>query len=371
MFLFAGEGDTVHEGDHAPLSSIGAYCAAHALVDASCAALVFSAAASGRLPAEQALFAVVVYNLLAFASQPLLGWFVNDVSAARVWARVGGLAVVVAFVASLSGLLIWPAIVLTGIGNAVFHLGGGVIALRAQPGRATIPGLYVAPGAAGLAAGLWMGAHQLLPWLPALTLLLVIPILRGAAGTSDAHASTSRRISTAVPFAVIGVLFAVVAARAFIGSAVPLPWKVDPGLLVALTAAVVAGKAAGGVLADRFGRVFVGVGALVVSAPLLMVALGSAAAGIAGMLLFNMTMPVTLVAIADLVPERPGFAFGLTCLALIAGGLPALVHLTGTITPVPVVICVMGSAALLWAGLRWTAREGTVEAGLRPRFEEV
>jgi FSR family fosmidomycin resistance protein-like MFS transporter len=133
----------------------------------------------------------------------------------------------------------------------------------------------------------------------------------------------------------------------------------------------VAGKAAGGVLADRFGRAAVGVGAVVLSAPLLVVAPGVAAVGIAGMFLFNMTMPVTLVAIADVMPERPGFAFGLTCLALIAGALPVMLRLTGTITPVPAALWVLGSAALLWGGLTWAQQGHIAEAGLRPRPEEV
>jgi FSR family fosmidomycin resistance protein-like MFS transporter len=360
----------VHKGEHVKLSPIGAYCAAHTLVDASCAALVYSAAASGRLPAAYALAAVVAYNLLAFAAQPLLGWFVSDATTARVWARAGALAVVLAFVASQWGPLVWLAVLLAGVGNAVFHLGGGVIALRAQPGRAAIPGLFVAPGAAGLAAGLWMGAHQWLPWLPALALLLVVPVL-GGFGPAAARSSAGARNPISVLLLAAGILFAVVAARAFIGSAVALPWKVDPALLVALTAAIVAGKAAGGVLADRFGRSRVGVGALVLSAPLLMVAPTSAAAGIAGMFLFNMTMPVTLVALADLMPERPGFAFGVTCLALIGGGLPAIVHLTGTMTAPMVVVWVIGSAALLWAGLKWAACDRTIEAAFRPQLEEA
>ena len=42
------------------------------------------------------------------------------------------------------------------------------------------------------------------------------------------------------------------------------------------------------------------------------------------MLAFNMTMPVALVAIAEVLPEDRGFAFGLPCLMLMVGALPAL-----------------------------------------------
>ncbi len=124
-----------------------------------------------------------------------------------------------------------------------------------------------------------------------------------------------------------------------------------------LTTALVLGKAAGGVLADRYGRIFVGVGALVASLPLLFFATRSPAAGVAGMLLFNMTMPVTLVAVADTLDERPGFAFGLTCLALMTGALPPLLSLTQPLSATSLAICVSASAALLWLGLRPGPRE--------------
>jgi hypothetical protein len=40
------------------------------------------------------------------------------------------------------------------------------------------------------------------------------------------------------------------------------------------------------------------------------------------MFLFNFTMPITLVAISNTLPGRPGFSFGLTTLALIIGVIP-------------------------------------------------
>ena len=353
------------------LRLIGIYGVGHFLVDASCAALVFSASAAGRLPLSIAMVAVLTYNLLAFASQPILGWFVNDTSSAHVWARAGALTTALAYAASQMSAGIWPAVLLAGLGNAAFHVGGGVLALRVEPGRAAAPGLFVAPGAAGLAAGIWMGGHQWYAWFPALALALAIPFLSGLPEVASRRPLDGRSPPTALLVAAVGVLFAVVAMRAFVGSGIVLPWKSEPGLLVALTAAVVIGKGAGGVLADRFGRLAIGGGALVLSAPFLMIAPTSATAGVAGMLLFNMTMPVTLVAVADLFPERPGFAFGLTCLALIAGALPVMLHLVRTIAPVPVVLWVLGSAALLWYGLTWRDRDEAASAPFRPDPEEV
>jgi len=61
------------------------------------------------------------------------------------------------------------------------------------------------------------------------------------------------------------------------------------------------------------------VGGLALSIPLLAFAPDLAALAILGVLLFNLTMPVTLAATANLLRGRPGLAFGLTCLALEVG----------------------------------------------------
>lgn len=339
------------------LQIVGVYGIAHAFVDASCAALVFYASATGRIPPAAAVSAVFVYNTLAFASQPLFGWFVTDVMTARTWARVGAALTAAAFFLSLVQAAFWPAVALAGLGNAIFHLGGGVTSLRFEPGKATLPGIFVAPGAAGLVAGIWMGSNQWAAWLPAAALILLVPLLR-AAPSMEVARTDRLRVETGVLGFAIGALFAVVAVRAFIGAGLVLPWKSDPALLWLLTAAVVLGKASGGFLSDRYGRVLVGVGALTVSVPLLVFGPSWAALGIAGMFLFNMTMPVTLVAMADAMPERPGFAFGLTCLGLFVGALPLTLHLVGGLDATVAGVLVLFSAALLWLGLSKRHRIG-------------
>lgn len=334
------------------LPGLGWYGLAHALVDASCAALVYSAAASGRLTAGSALLAVVIYNLLAFAAQPLFGWFVNDSECARRWAQIGALLTACAFSVAVVPGLLWPAIVLTGVGNAIFHVGGGVASLLLERGKATGPGLFVAPGAAGLALGIWAGSTQTFAWLPAVALLAAIPLLRPL---NEDPSPVEDSFATGVA-ATMALLLSVIALRAAIGTGLALPWKVEPALLVALTAAVVAGKAAGGLVADRFGHLRVGVGALVLSVPLLAVAPLSPVAGITGLLLFNVTMPVTLAAAARLIPRRPGFAFGLTCLALAAGSLPFIARVVAPQTGPTMAALTLVAATLLALALRPAAK---------------
>ena len=119
----------------------------------------------------------------------------------------------------------------------------------------------------------------------------------------------------------MGLALASVALRAFVGGAVPMPWKTGLWALAAAAAAFL-GKAAGGFLADRTSPRFAGVGALLLSLPLLCLGWAHPLPSLLGLLFFNMTMPVTLGTVADKLPNAPGLAFGLTAQFLIVGTLP-------------------------------------------------
>jgi FSR family fosmidomycin resistance protein-like MFS transporter len=259
----------------------------HAVVDAACALLLFGGITAGRIPPDGVMPAFLGYGLLAFGTQPIIG-FAADRSASYRGVAVGG-AVAVAISVPLAGVpgVIVLAIALSALGNAAFHVGAGAFSLRATPGKALAPGLFVAPGAAGLALGTVAGRSGAAEWPFVAMLALLTLILARALARSDA-----RRVHAAQPacgFAAPGrgvegllvLVLLVVVTRSFVGTAVAFPWSSEPGMIPALIAAVVVGKALGGVLADRFGRLKVGAGTLLLSAPLLAMGAAWQPAGIA------------------------------------------------------------------------------------------
>jgi FSR family fosmidomycin resistance protein-like MFS transporter len=153
---------------------------------------------------------------------------------------------------------------------------------------------------------------------------------------------------------VIYLVLFVVAVRSLVGFAVVFPWKSDINLLVILTTAVAMGKGLGGWLADKFGWGTVAAGSLLLSIPLLTMGPSIAALGIFGMFLFNITMPVTLTIMSNVLPGRPGTAFGLTCATLVLGTLPAFSTLQPSLNnPVLIDILIVVSALALLLGLRY------------------
>ena len=116
-------------------------------------------------------------------------------------------------------------------------------------------------------------------------------------------------------------LILVAAFRSFEGSVFAFPWNSSIYTGIALTGAVFLGKMLGGMSSDRFGGCRTAAVSLAVSALLLGMS-DRMGAGLAGVLLFNMTMPVTLSTLYRKFPEYPAASFGILTFALYLGVLP-------------------------------------------------
>jgi FSR family fosmidomycin resistance protein-like MFS transporter len=354
--------------------ALSVYALAHGAVDATCVGALWAAYHGGSLSSRAAWSAFFLYNLLAFAVQPLIGLSVDRFGRALTLAAAGALATAAGLGMAALPHAAFLGVAVLGLGNAAFHVGGGVMSLKAAPGRATPLGVFVAPGAAGVVAGtlvgraggpVWLFAVALLP-LAAATLVLPAPVFAANPSSSRSGSDVSAAAATGLELIVLLLLF-VIAVRAYAGMALVLPWKSHLPLLAFLTTGVVLGKGLGGVLADRFGWRAVAVSALLLSIPLLALGPTSAAAGVAGSFLFNMTMPITLVAVAHALHGHDGFAFGLTCLALFVGSAPVIIGGPGMSAPTLVVLALVAAGAL-WIGLgrllpRPIARRPKLNAG--------
>ena len=83
------------------------------------------------------------------------------------------------------------------------------------------------------------------------------------------------------------------------------------------------GKFIGGFAADLFGAKRTGMITLLASLPLLVFGSGNMIISVIGIILFNMTMPITLRIVAQRLPKNPGLAFGLTTAELLLGAVPS------------------------------------------------
>jgi FSR family fosmidomycin resistance protein-like MFS transporter len=294
----------------------------HGLIDFACSLVVYNAAIVHGLPPPKAVAMIIAYDLIAFAAQPLAGFFLDHKQAFRPAMATG-------IVITLSGVILmavnaYIAAAAAGIGNALFHLGAGAQILRRYQNTATAIGIFAGPGALGLSLGFWFGNRGFFPFwhltiglVAACLSLTALPALKAGGPVlkeGGPYPGKNRLI-------VISLLLSAIAIRGFSARAAFAGLPSDAFMVIGLGLAACVGKMAGGSAADRLGRVRAVAGAL----PLSLIGIGfapyHACIAFVAMLLLQMTMPITLGATSEALPGKPAFAFGLTCLALIVGTL--------------------------------------------------
>jgi len=332
-----------------PLPLVMVLGAAHAVSDGAAGLLIGHF--TTQTPAIEAGVLVLIYNVLAFAAQPPIGLLLDRMRRLReaVFASLGLMALALSM--ANQPML---AVTLAGLASAIFHVGGGTLALGATPDRATGPGVFAAPGVIGLACGgALAGTGHFNPEI-FLALLAIIGLGFGVMSRSLLMARSQPKTPV---FEDHELLIVAILATIAIRSAL---WSAFDGMLTGSLFLVLAalaagtGKLIGGALADRLGWRRWTIGSLAIAAPLLMIGPSSGVAFLIGLALLQSATPVTLAAIAQLLPDRPGLASGLSLgLAIVVGGLFVFSGFGPYITsPLITFGLIVVSGGLVWWALR-------------------
>lgn len=297
------------------------YSVLHMFVDGVCAFAMFGT----FLGREQGYRYVLFYNFCAFALQMPFG-AVLDLLNRKCGKEISFVTACTGVAITLIGAFTHPVVL--GIGNALFHIGGGVGTIHEDErkgwrGRGL--GVFVAPGAFGLYLGMLLAKNRAgSGWLYGAGVFMALI----CAGAVCRRLRTGIRARTAVSVAAdstqVGIaacLFLVVVLRSYIGMAVTFSWKTTVSAAVISTLAIVFGKAAGGFLAARLGFLRTAVVSLSAAAIFYLFS-GFMPAGVLALFLFNMTMPITLYLLIRKLPGLPGFSFGFLTFGLFLGFLP-------------------------------------------------
>lgn len=300
--------------------TLASYSLIHGIIDLCCASVVFYTLSLYNFHSNNIFTLVVLYNLLAFSLQAPFGILVDKLRVPKEAAIFGCILTLISFFFTNSPALV---VIISGLGNAFFHVGGGSVSLNISPRKASFPGIFVAPGALGLTIGILAGkSGAISSWIYILLLLFsIIAILILKIPQIDYNHKKIKNNIKCFEL-VLCLLLLSVSIRALYGLTAVFAWKSNITLLYALTFAVVFGKAFGGILADKFGWIKISIIALLISAPLLAFFQDSPVLAIFGAFLFQMTMPITLTSISNILPGRPATAFGITVFALVLGALP-------------------------------------------------
>ena len=344
----------------------------HFLVDLAC--IFLATAFLIPLCADRTvwLWVVMLYNMFAFAFQLPIGALADRLGSSWRVSAAGCIIIAAAYGLAWRGAepgIALPILiaVVAGIGNSCFHVGCGIAVLKRCGGKAAFPGIFVSTGAFGVylapilaslprAALIGKGAGL----LGMLACALILFRSEKGLGSPENREETNLRSRAGFPAALMltaatGLLITVLL-RSYAGTIMGFSWRTVPLLGLLFTLGIVFGKMLGGVIGDRAGWMKTALASLLVSAVLFMLAKDHPAAGITAVFLFNITMPITLTALADLIKGRPGTAFGMTTLMLFLGTVPSLFASAGimgkgtaALLPAVVILSALGIGAGLWA----------------------
>ena len=315
-----------------------AFALCHFVVDFACVSTMLCAVSrvlgeSGQGSMEVVALSILLYDIVAFTLQLPIGIALdqldkNSYAALLSYALVGA-GVILSLVPI--ALLEWPAILLLAIGNALFHSAGGLSVLNISQKHAGPSGIFIATGAIGIFLGTQsaqMGRFQIafsllvLLFLCALITLVVQKVNKKYWNVHNVSFDIPRLSSNTL--LAIALLSFVVALRSYVGMVMAFPWKSEMLLLVLSILGVFAGKALGGVVADRIGFRTTAIFSLIVAATLFVPSWEIPVMGLLGVFFFNFTMSITLASLANILPNAKGTAFGLASFSLAVGALPAL-----------------------------------------------
>ncbi len=307
-------------------TSLTVYTISHMVVDFSCFYVLMGTFSKQIEDSLTISLGFLLYNILAFGLQMFIGYFVDTYAVEHSKIAFVGCLLVCAGV--LLGFSPWLALFLCAVGNASFHIGGGINSLVYSDGRMARCGIFVSSGAIGVALGTIAGRIGVPFWIIVILLLVCSYAIRFYCFTDKNTVipnfdklNVSKPVVTSADV-IICLCFISIIVRSYVGFQVPILWKTNTFLFILPSICAFIGKFGGGILADYFGARNVGVLSLLVSIPLLCCFNSNIVLCSIGLVLFNITMSITLWGIASQLKNQPGFAFGLTTLALLIGNIP-------------------------------------------------
>ena len=154
---------------------LAAYTFSHFSVDYLCFWILFGYFSAGRSGSAEQALGFILYNFIAFGLQMVIGSYCDE---HRKFPSSALGCVLVHIAVLLSPFVPWVSLVITALGNAFFHVGGGIESLVHSGGKLYRSGIFVSAGALGVVLGTLhgtkIGMSDFNPFL------LISPALLGA-----------------------------------------------------------------------------------------------------------------------------------------------------------------------------------------------
>ena len=314
--------------------SVGIATILHFFVDGLCLCCLYLMIPSGAHDDLLGLF--LTYNLLAFSTQPLTGWWVDRLQKLHwiLLLSIGLLMIAVVLMILCESKLLsspftfWMVAILLGMGNSLFHVWGGKMTILVVGNDMRALGIFVSTGAMGLVVGLtyaslWVAVGLLLLIALMGTFAIRIPVINTKFVQEKVFRLNTSRLQlfrTEEIWLIPILLFVFV--RSFVGESISLNIEKNSAMLFMLAMTAMVGKAGGGWVARCWGvgaSIVACVGVAVTCMLWSINGTNRLLPVLIGVLTINFTMPMTLYLANRVLPGREGQAFGLLAMVLIPG----------------------------------------------------
>ena len=332
---------------------VGIYSIIHFIVDLSCAILVSNLLTQKMGPGINLFIEILIYNFFAFAMQLPIGIIADKINRNAICSAIGCLLVAIAFGFSNFGIV---ACLIAGIGNAMFHVGGGIDVLNISDKKATLSGIFVSTGAMGIFLGGKSVSIEFNKYYMVILILLISAIslfwlynqIKGEVSNSEIQPI---KLGKNEWIAII-CIFITVCIRSYVSMILSFTWKSSFVFAILAILGVMLGKMLGGIIGDKIGFEKTSI-SLLISAICFICSFTNPVIGIIAILLFNMTMPITLICLSNIFNNNKGLAFGLLTLALFVGAVPTFVGYNQLFTRIGLFIITLISSIILYIALRY------------------
>lgn len=281
-----------------------------------------------------------LYDAFAFVPQALLG-YASDKFPKIKMGLIGTILLILGLILFSLNLPIgkYTALLIICLGNAAIHVNGAEVTLRASHGKLSHSAIFVAGGSFGVITGKLLGGISLSHWIIAILGLTMIPfILLAEYYRSDADKEecpckdfnyNNLKLSAGLTI-ILAVI--VVITRGYMGYGIPTSWNKTVFQTILLYCSMGFGKALGGIISDLIGVRKTAIISTVGALPFLLFGDNYMIISLLGVLMFSMTMSITLGLLVSVLKDTPGLAFGLTTIGLFLGTAPIFfIKLTTTL----------------------------------------
>ena len=266
-----------------------------------------------------------IYDGLAFVPQSLIGYLSDKYPKINI----GFIGVFLLFIAiliySVTNFSIYISLVILCLGNAFLHVAGAENTIRSSNGKLSLSAIFVSGGSFGVISGKLLAASSFKSIYLLPIILTMIPFIMLANiynnGKND-NVKFNYVKDSINPSLVILIAVLVVIVRGYMGYGIPTSWNKTILQTILLYVTMGLGKALGGILSDKFGIRKVAILSTILAIPFLCFGDNLMIISLIGVMLFSMTMSITLAILVSVLKQSPGLAFGLTTIGLFLGTAP-------------------------------------------------